>query len=398
MTALGTFYETIKFKGGSQSMDKKKGSVLIVDDDPFVLNYVTDFLTGRGYSPLAFERTGEALEALKREMIDAVLTDIKMPELSGIELIGRIHALAPDVPVILMTAFADIETAVTAIKAGAFDFIIKPFEPEYLINSVDKAIRYKRLIQMEREYKKRIEDMNAEILKLNGEMEQLAEERTLSLLSLRVADRIRNPVTVIGGFCRQIIKRGVDESVRDLLERVMDECNRLERIVADFDALVREKRVFFKREDLNELVLSTLKPAEARVKEKAVELSVVLSEAPLMFNANRELIKVAINHILNNSIDAAPEGGRVTVQTQARDDSILLSVSDTGKGIPREDMESIFETFYSTKGRTGMGLSLVKQIVSEHLGDINMESEPDRGTTMRISFPVRWKEDATASP
>ena len=61
-------------------------------------------------------------------------------------------------------------------------------------------------------------------------------------------------------------------------------------------------------------------------------------------------------------------------------------------------MESIFETFYSTKGRTGMGLSLVKQIVSEHLGDINMESEPDRGTTMRISFPVRWKEDATASP
>lgn len=375
-------------------MERNKGAVLIVDDAPFILTYVASLLTDRGYLALTFESAPEALDALKREAIDTVLTDIKMPGMSGLELLDRIHALYPDMPVILMTAYADIETAVSAIKTGAFDFIIKPFEPEYLISSIDKAIRYKRILQLEKEYKKRIEDMNAEILNLNRGMENIAAERTLSLLGLKVADRIRNPVTVIGGFCRRLVKSGVDESVRELLERVMDECVKLERIVADFDTLVRERRVFFKREDLNEIVRSILRPAEARVKEKAVELSIVLSEAPLMFNANKELIKVAVNHLLDNSIESTPEGGKITIQTTARDDSIILMVSDTGRGMPKEDMEGIFDPVSGIKGRGAMGLPLVKQIVAEHLGGITMESEPNKGTKTLISFPVRWKEGA----
>jgi putative two-component system response regulator len=95
----------------------------------------------------------------QKNCVDVVLTDVKMPFVTGIELIGKVHGVAAEVPVILMTAHADLDTAVHAIKQGAFDFIIKPYRAVHLVHSVDKAVKYKRLVQMEHDYKKTLEDM-----------------------------------------------------------------------------------------------------------------------------------------------------------------------------------------------------------------------------------------------
>lgn len=368
------------------------GSILLVDDDPFVLKYVSLFLTEKGYIVNSFERTQDAIDMLYKNKIDVVLTDIKMPEISGIELLEKIRSFEPELPVILMTAYADLEIAIAAIKKGAYDFIMKPFEPEYLVHAIEKAIRYKRFLQMEKDYKKRIEEMNAEILNMNREMENIATERTISMLGLKVADRIRNPVTIIGGICRQIIKRGVDEKTRESVQEILNECDRMEKIVADFDTLVREKRVLFKREDLNEIVLSTIDLLAQRAKEKSINLSANLLEGPLMFNANRGLIKIAINHIINNSIDTTTENGSISVSTVENEESIMLTVKDTGKGIPQEDLDKIFEPFHSAKGRLGIGLPFAKQIISEHMGEIKIDSVVNAGTTVHVIFPKRWKE------
>lgn len=368
------------------------GSILLVDDDPFVLKYVSLFLTEKGYIVNSFERTQDAIDMLYKNKIDVVLTDIKMPEISGIELLEKIRSFEPELPVILMTAYADLEIAIAAIKKGAYDFIMKPFEPEYLVHAIEKAIRYKRFLQMEKDYKKRIEEMNAEILNMNREMENIATERTISMLGLKVADRIRNPVTIIGGICRQIIKRGVDEKTRESVQEILNECDRMEKIVADFDTLVREKRVLFKREDLNEIVLSTIDLLAQRAKEKSINLSANLLEGPLMFNANKGLIKIAINHIINNSIDTTTENGSISVSTVENEESIMLTVKDTGKGIPQEDLDKIFEPFHSAKGRLGIGLPFAKQIISEHMGEIKIDSVVNAGTTVHVIFPKRWKE------
>ena len=107
-------------------MNAGMGSILLVDDDPFVLKYISLFLTEKGYVVHAFERTLDAIDMLHKDKIDVVLTDIKMPEISGIELLEKIRSLEPEMPVILMTAYADLEMAVAAIKKGAYDFIMKP--------------------------------------------------------------------------------------------------------------------------------------------------------------------------------------------------------------------------------------------------------------------------------
>lgn len=139
-------------------MDHKNGfSALVVDDNNFVRDAVTFILGGAGYNVVACQNAEEALVKYAENGFDIVLTDLKMPGMSGIEFIERLHAFDNEVPVILMTAFAELKVAVEAIRKGASDFIIKPFEPQYLIHSVNKATEHYRLVQMEKNYKHRLE-------------------------------------------------------------------------------------------------------------------------------------------------------------------------------------------------------------------------------------------------
>ncbi len=132
--------------------------VLVVDDDTYVLESVSVLLNKYGYPVITCENAQEAMAKLQESKIDIVLTDIKMPVVSGVELLGEIHKLNPEIPVILMTAYAELDIAVDAVKKGAFDFIIKPYKPECLIHSIEKAVEHNRLITFEKNCKNMLED------------------------------------------------------------------------------------------------------------------------------------------------------------------------------------------------------------------------------------------------
>jgi putative two-component system response regulator len=141
-------------------MDGPNGdnSLLIVDDDPFVLEAISELLRGSGYQVCSRQNAEAALAEVRHRGFDVVLTDIKMPEMTGIDLLQRIHALQPQMPVILLTAFAELDVAVDAVKRGAFDFITKPYSADYLLHAVEKAVKYTRLIKMENNYKVMLEN------------------------------------------------------------------------------------------------------------------------------------------------------------------------------------------------------------------------------------------------
>ena len=132
--------------------------ILVVDDDPYVLESVSLLLNKSDYTVVTCGHPKEAIDKLQTTRIDAVLTDIKMPQISGIELLEQIRAFNMEIPVLLMTAYAELDTAIDAIKKGAFDFIIKPFGAQYLVHSIEKAVAYSRLRQMEKDYKHTLED------------------------------------------------------------------------------------------------------------------------------------------------------------------------------------------------------------------------------------------------
>jgi putative two-component system response regulator len=122
-------------------------SILIVDDDISVLESSEALLKEYGYSIISCSNANDAMAQLKRRTVDVVLTDIRMPEISGIELLEMIRNVNIDVPVILMTAYAELDTAISAMGKGAFDFIIKPYKPELLVRSIEMAVRHKKLLQ-----------------------------------------------------------------------------------------------------------------------------------------------------------------------------------------------------------------------------------------------------------
>lgn len=365
---------------------KHYGSILIVDDDSSVLECASLLLKEYGYSTIPCGNAADALDKFQTTRVDVVLTDIMMPVVTGIELLEKIHSIAPEIPVILMTAYADFEKAVEAIKKGAFDFIIKPYKIEQLTHSVEKAVNYRKLEQMEVEYKHILED-------LNQALETLISERTMSLMALTVADKVRNPATVIGGISKRLIeKEEVSEKIREELKSIADEAGRLEAIVIDFQNIFKSKQSMFEYGDINAVVRKAIAAAEKESAYKGLKLNVHLSEQPLNINLQKKLLGIAIFHILRNAVEVTPAEGAIEVATFADKDKAILAISDTGPGISENDIGKIFEPFFSTKAHSfGMGLPLVKQIVSEHMGEIDVESMPGKGTAFKMAFPLRWR-------
>ena len=166
-----------------------KGTIMVVDDDPYVLESLSTLLAEIGFTVYGFNNGNDAMARFNTSPVDVVLTDINMVGVTGIELLESIRAVDRETPVILMTAYAELDMAVLAIKKGAFDFIIKPYDPPYLIHALEKGVNYKRLVQIEKNYK--------------AELEVTVEERTGELadalkivksMSLEIIDRLTTAV------------------------------------------------------------------------------------------------------------------------------------------------------------------------------------------------------------
>lgn len=225
----------------------------------------------------------------------------------------------------------------------------------------------------------------------NQAMETIVAERTMNLMALTLADRVRNPATIIAWMSKKMMGKGIPEDMKKSVSATKDEAEKLEAIVKEFQQTLGIRRSVFVYENVNDLVINIISIIGEEANRKGIKLVSDISEEPLKTNMQRDLFRVAVLHIVRNAMEATPAGGEISVKTFAEDDNVVLSVSDTGRGIPKDDIERIFDPLFSTKmHRYGMGLPLVKQIVSEHMGEISVESKPGKGTVVRMVFPARW--------
>jgi len=205
---------------GSKSAEK----IFVVDDDHFVLESVTALLREYGFIVHPFASGQEAIKEFVHEPVDLVLTDINMPGMDGIELLEKIRFLDNATPVLLMTAYADFDIAVKAIQKGAFDFIIKPYRPPALIHSVEKGLNFKRLSQIEKNYKIELEQTvtqrTAELHDALGEITRLSQEiieRLTSAAEMRDSETGMHIIR-IGAYARRVAEAlGMDD---DFIETI----------------------------------------------------------------------------------------------------------------------------------------------------------------------------------
>ena len=191
-------------------LPESQGTIFVVDDDRYVLDSISTLLREYGFTIIPFSNGQEAVKRFASEPVDLVLTDINMPGMSGIQLLEKIRFLDHETPVLLMTAYADLDTAVQAIQKGAFDFIIKPYRPPYLVHAVEKGINYKRLTRIEKNYKREleqtVEQRTAELYEALSKLTHMSSEiieRLTAAAELRDEDTGQH-ITRIGRYAKRL--------------------------------------------------------------------------------------------------------------------------------------------------------------------------------------------------
>ena len=239
-----------------------------------------------------------------------------------------------------------------------------------------------------------MEATSHEILTLNKEMEALVMERTMSEMALGIADGIRNPLHVIGGFSHRLLKKtAADDPARNWALAIAEAAKRLEDMVERFENLAQDKKSFFSQEDLSKIVRGILEMLQGVFERRRVHLVTGFHPYPVYTQMNKHLLKVAIAHLVRNALEATPAQGEIHVTTTVDMSHASLVIHDTGRGTSPEVLTKIFEPYFTTKvGGTGLGMVFVRQIIDEHRGTIHLQSELGQGTTVTIRLPVRFGE------
>jgi two-component system sensor histidine kinase HydH len=229
-----------------------------------------------------------------------------------------------------------------------------------------------------------------EIRDLQEKVRRSERLASLGRLAAGVAHEIRNPLSSIRGFAQFFMQRfkgrEKEEEYASVMVKEVDRLNRVITELLDFARPKEPRREPHSLEEILEHTLEVLKPELAK-KKAEVEKQVERELPPA--RVDRDQLSQAFLNLLINSLEAMEEGGKIRVGLKrVGQDSIEVSIGDTGKGIPGEDMEKVFEPFFSTKRKgTGLGLAIVHQIVDGHGGDIQVESREGEGTTFQITLP-----------
>jgi len=212
----------------------------------------------------------------------------------------------------------------------------------------------------------------------------------MSHLAQGVAHEIRNPIMTIGGFARRIKTELTDDKFKKYIDIIMEETVRLENLVKQIHDFLDVQAVTLRAEQ----VVPVIEDALGTVETKAIQQNVTIVRDfrldTIAIPIDRAQIKTALYHLLANALDAMPKGGPLTIAATQEKESLVISVRDTGCGIPKEVLDSIYDPFFTSKTQgAGLGLTMVHQIIMNHRGEIKIRSEVDKGTTATIRLPAR---------
>jgi two-component system sensor kinase FixL len=327
-----------------------------------VFGYAPGLLIGQSITVLMPERfRGAHLSALR----EYLQTGRKKMHWKSIELPG-LHKSGVEVPL--------------EISYGEF-----MRDGRHFFSGIVRDITERREAARNKEYRDMLE-------RFNQELETLVAERIMNLLAMTLADRVRNPAMVIGATANRALRKGESsEKAKETYALIIEETGKLDKTVKDFQALLKERKALFHFEDLCSIVRDLLPVIEREAARKHIVISVDLPDSPKKINTERNLLKMAVFSVLKNAVELTPDEGNITVAVSGDENRIRLTVSDTGYGIPKEEIDAAFDPFshHQVYG-FNMGLPLIKQIISEHMGEISVKSGIGEGTTVTISFPVRW--------
>lgn len=382
-----------------------KPKLLLIDDEEGIRKVLGITLRDAGYEVVLANDGERGIELFQQEKPCVILTDIKMPGLDGIGVLKRIKSLDSDTEVIMITGHGEMELAIQSLQLNASDFITKPINDEVLFISLKRAeerLAWKRLAkQYNEDLKTQVKEATAELLRMQQEL--LRAER-LAATGQTVAGLAHAIKNILGGLKggRFMINKGFELNEMKYLKGGWDMVERnIEKIAVltkDLLNFCREREPEWESVNPNDLIRGVYALYAARSKQQGVRLTLALDEKMSKSALDPQGIQEVLTNLVTNAIDACTMGECLVQDPEViikscllPDERILLEVKDNGMGMAQEVLKKLFTIFFSTKGSrgTGLGLLLSRKIVQEHGGEIQVRSEPMKGSVFQVILPVR---------
>jgi len=239
-----------------------------------------------------------------------------------------------------------------------------------------------------------LEARNKQLKEVQDQLVQSEKLAALGEMAAAMAHEIRNPLVTLGGFARRLAKDAdLKEQGRKYVEIIVKEVSRLEKILEDILTFSRKSELRFQESDVNTILRETLEVLSEEIAEKEIEVNKILLTGLHKVKVDTQQIKQVFINIIQNSIEAMPERGRLNIVTYNNrlgdQDGVTIEFSDTGGGIPPEILDNIFNPFFTTKDSgTGLGLAIAHRIIENHHGIISVKNRPGKGVTFVINLPV----------
>ncbi len=357
-----------------------QAKILIIDDEEVICDACAQVFQEEGYAVETSHEGKTGLKKVDEFKPDLVFVDLKMPGMSGIEVLEKLREKDKEIVSIVITGYATIESAVDSMKHGAFDFLPKPFAPEELLIITKRALE-KRKISLEAEF-------------LRREKENMRQ----NFVSM-VSHEMRTPLAAVIQYL-EVLTKGFAGTVSTEQANIINRMKiRLNELLGLIDRWLKLARI----EDLNmkenfvdfsivPLINESVDLMRPLAQEKNVEIGVKIPKEELLVHGDAGMIKEVFTNLIHNGIKYNQESGKVSIELRQEKELLVIDFSDTGAGIPANQVEYLGNEFYRVRREggavgTGLGLAIVKKILDIHNGRLAIKSELNKGSTFSVYLP-----------
>jgi signal transduction histidine kinase len=383
---------------------RRRHTVLVVDDEPDVVKSVQDLLRF-DYKVLGTTRASEGIRLMQQEEVHVVMSDQRMPEMTGVQFLNKVRGEHPEAIRLLFTGYADIKAVIDAINQGnIYRYITKPWDPDELQTVIREAVERFDLIVERNALTEELKNKNEELAAANVE---LRKSDSLKAAFIHVASHeLRTPLTILLGMTRLAVKLpNQNAPLPDWLGRINSAAERLQRLIDQIIAMLTAGE-FDQKADRKQVALPALLHAAAddvrpfvQIRQQTLEIDVADNVGTASLDP--EKMRDSMNHLLLNAIKFTADGGKVTMSGRRKEGAVEIRISDTGVGMDPATVQQLFRPFFTSfdvsrhssgqyefcRRGLGLGLSVVKAFVDLHGGTIRAESEPGKGTTFIVTLP-----------
>ena len=376
--------------------------ILIVDDDRDFAESLVDLLVAQGYDTQICDEPEAAIAAVASNDVAVVMLDVRLGVASGVDLMSRLKAERPDLICVLMTAHIDTQTAIKALRQGAYDYCDKACEPSEIYAVLERCFERRQLQEERRAAHQALRRAKEEAEAARGLAEAASQAKSEFLATM--SHELRTPLNAVIGFSQIMMTETLgpigSPQYRDYAKDIHDSGVHLLEIINDILDLSKAEAGKLELDedwvDVRDAVSSACRligPRAERAQLSVVER--IPPNLPALWADERKLKQILLN-LVSNSVKFTPAGGRIEVSaTIEPPGSLSILVQDTGIGIPSTDLDRVLEPFVQVENSltrsyqgSGLGLPLAAKMTELHGGKLSIASQLGRGTLVRLAFPA----------